>query len=612
MRIQPRQQLLDIWRATAAASLADDGTWKVGGRDDSNSISDAEQLLCLMTPANEIANFRLARPNEIDDEVLDALARLGDQVTLPTLLVRVLTDYLQKYRDEKGVPTFPGGTFFTPPAGVELSEEQRRLEVVESFSSSVTLTLATLAFARTFRGQVTRQDLVKSLLELEALASDRLTAALVGLLRSFAILVYPANSDEWRNLITSINQAGQPEHRVAEALSQDLREIRASLLDLSTGSGTGQRTKDDLRETNSLFQCGWSWGVVEDAPQVDVNVPGQSEGVAFDGPYLYFTVVALDGIADLFSTRTRTLNLLNEEQQRLAQALQIRWDLTQAYWAVLASFDPTNRNRWPLEDIPWFTSDGAESDYFTLMVTAISMTDIVTRRADTDLGRLGRILSELASRARITRRPLPGDPALALHQPGVAIALEGTEKANGERLSWVAQDFAALLLKRTIRVADLLKDIQLRSDLLELADDIWAHLVLRRQAGGLWDEPAGAFDDLRHRDDKPSWHYTIRVVESLVQAAKLVGSSPLTSGRLLYVANDLISEADHLFDRQLLTGSATGGPALQTKLGVLRADLERARTIVDTQPGTALALVQQVLLSLDRLALAGQDATRGS
>ena len=64
----------------------------------------------------------------------------------------------------------------------------------------------------------------------------------------------------------------------------------------------------------------------------------QREGHALDAPYLYFTVVALDGIADLFSARTRLLGLLDEEQQRLARALQIRWELTQAYWAAIASF----------------------------------------------------------------------------------------------------------------------------------------------------------------------------------------------------------------------------------------------------------------------------------
>ncbi len=55
-------------------------------------------------------------------------------------------------------------------------------------------------------------------------------------------------------------------------------------------------------------------------------------------PYLYFTVVALDGIQDLFSERTRILGLLDEEQQRLARALQLRLDLTRQFWAKIATF----------------------------------------------------------------------------------------------------------------------------------------------------------------------------------------------------------------------------------------------------------------------------------
>ena len=84
-------------------------------------------------------------------------------------------------------------------------------------------------------------------------------------------------------------------------------------------------------------------------------------------PFLYFTVNALDGIADLFSARTVILGLLNEEQQRLTAALRLRWELTQRYWATIATFGEA---RWPLEDIPWKTTDGRESDYYSLLVTS--------------------------------------------------------------------------------------------------------------------------------------------------------------------------------------------------------------------------------------------------
>ena len=70
MKIQPRQQLLEIWRATARSSMRD-GAWVWGGRDQANSISDAEQLLCLMRPTAEVPAFKLDRPDETADDVIE-------------------------------------------------------------------------------------------------------------------------------------------------------------------------------------------------------------------------------------------------------------------------------------------------------------------------------------------------------------------------------------------------------------------------------------------------------------------------------------------------------------------------------------------------------------
>ncbi len=82
MQIQPRQQLLDIWRSTARVSnpKVDENPvkWDFGGRDGSNSISDAEQLLCIMTPATELPQLRLDRPDAAAADVLATLRLLGD------------------------------------------------------------------------------------------------------------------------------------------------------------------------------------------------------------------------------------------------------------------------------------------------------------------------------------------------------------------------------------------------------------------------------------------------------------------------------------------------------------------------------------------------------
>lgn len=612
MRIQPRQQLLNIWKATAQASFHD-GKWVWGGRDSTNSVSDAEQLLCILHPATELPSFRLDRPDETTEDVLDALASLGDSVEIPKLVIRVATDYMQRYTGDAGVPIFSGDSYFDHhEPGVAASPDQRELGVVDSFSMSITLTLALLGFIRVFRTAVRRENLREELDKLEALANIRLTAAMVALLRSFTVQVFDINSAAGRALCRSVNQSGWAERRVVDELQRALPEVKAGLRDLSIGSGRA----DELDNPNLLFECGWSWGIVQDAPRIETpeEIGAQPDGVAEGAPYLYFTVVALDGIEDLFSERTRVLGLLNEEQLRLAQALQLRWELTQSYWSSIASF---GSDRWPLEDVPWRTTDDEESDHFSLLVSSIVVQDLLRRRgSDLDFGRVGRVLEELANRNRVTRRPLRDDPALQVHAPGVRIRLGGSEALGERPAGWLVSNFAALLLKRAVGVAGLLGDTDLRGRLLGLADTVWDHLLLRRLTDGpgrdLWDQPAAAFDQIDVRHELPSWYHTERVVECLVAAAKVVSRAPLRSTRLSELAVDLLNEADHLFDRELLSWSGEIGPSVRVTLQTVRVNLRRAREILNDRPGSAGVLAVEVLRDLDRLAAARQDVAGAS
>ncbi len=608
MRIQPRQQLLEIWRATARTSVRD-GRWEWGGRDRSNSISDAEQLLCLLDPATEVAAFRLDRPDQTAEDILDSLRDFGDSVEIPRLLVKVLTDYMRRYTDESGTPIFSGGSYFTcHDPERQPTEQQLALDMVDSFSTSVTLTLATIGFVRVFRSVVRREEILAELATLESMASTRLSAAIIGLLRSFGIYVFDADSDEGRILCRTVNQAGLPRRRVVEDLREALREIRAGLRDVTIGVAD----VDDLENSNRLFACGWSWGVTEGAPAIETTeeVGKQRDGVALAAPYLYFTVLALDGIEDLFSERTRILSLLNDEQVRLARLLQLRWDLTQSYWSTIASFG--DGGAWPLEDIPWQTTDGRESDYFTLLVTSVMVQDLPGRRAsDAELSRVGAILEELANRARITRRPFEDDPAVRLHFPGVEVPLEGSEARGGPRLSWVASDFSPLLLRRIMRIANMLRDTEERARALGLADQIWEHMITRRIKHGigrdLWDQPSGAFPGHADQYDLPSWYFTSRVVQCLVTSARLVNGRPLTNGLLTDVASGLLDEAEHLFDQELLRGSNEAGPAMRATLQEVQTGLFRARAIISDRPGSAIVRASEALLVLDRLSAARKD-----
>src|SRR6266487_4206173 len=166
MKIQPRQHILEIWRATARSSIQS-GDWVWAGRDEPNSISDAEQLLCLMGPATQIPAFRLDKPNETAEDILRALRVLGGATDVPRQLVRGIADYLRRYTDDTGTPIFSAASYLTagnprqarppeqgtrpegrPPEqrtqGEALTPEQGARDLVDSFATSVTLMLATI------------------------------------------------------------------------------------------------------------------------------------------------------------------------------------------------------------------------------------------------------------------------------------------------------------------------------------------------------------------------------------------------------------------------------------------------------------------------------------
>jgi hypothetical protein len=608
MRIQPRQQLLEIWRAVAEASSAH-REWAWGGRSGRNSISDAEQLLCVLAPAADIPIFKLDLPDETAEDVEGALTAFGDARDIPTKLVGVMRQYLERYRDREGAPIFSGGSYFSvrDDATTDPSPAQEALDVVDSYAVSMRVTLAILGFVKVFRSVLSRAELLDEVQIVEELAKRRLTAAMIGLLRGYAVYVFDSDSDEDQNLCRLVNQSGLPTRRARDLLLEELRDVRAGLRDVTLGIGE----LPDLDNPNKLFECGWSWGVTVDAPPVKVDAPDipQPDGVAQAAPYLYFTVVALDCIPNLSSERTRLLGLLDDEQQRLAGALQIRWDLTQLYWSRIARF---GTGRWPLEDMPWRTTDGTPSDYLSLLVCSIVVQDLTRRPSPESTARVGRVLNELAERARITRRSLPRDPNVALHHPGFPLDLLGTEavEPDSEQLVWRLVDFSPQLLKQAIRVARLSQTVERRQPMIDLVDTIWNdHINKRRLTSvGLWDRPDAVYENIGKVDEAPSWYYTERVIGCLITAAELISSPPLRSSVLLDEATDLLAEADHIFDQELMRISADPGPSVRRVLDRARASLRRAHEVIDDKPGTASSLARQVLIDLDQLESARHSA----
>ena len=437
---------------------------------------------------------------------------------------------------------------------------------------------------------------------------------MVGLLRSFTVNTFDPTDPSGQTMCRMINQTGAATEILVRNLLRELAEIRAGLRqELTIGLG---QVAEELDNRGRLFECGWSWGIVDGAPEIPYasDIGQQPVGVAEARPYLYFTSVALDGIQDLFSERTRILGLLNEEQQRLARALQLRWDLTRQFWAKVATF---GGGRWPLEDLPWTTTDGLESDYYSVLLTSIVVEGIGSERiVNVDVERIGRLLDELANRGRITRRPMREDPAIALHVPGMRLRLIGSEKvAEGPRLQWTVSSFTLLVLKRLLRVAELLDDNSARIRFLDLADLIWTHIERRRletpEARGLWDEPTQVFTGTPFAAyGAPSWYHTERVIEVLVAAANVTQSLPAATSELSRNAQQLLAEAEHLFDQERLRGTNDTGEQMRESFQVVGAKLRRARELLRDRPGTTSVLASDVLRELDMVDAARQDTTR--
>ncbi|UGT40573.1 SCO2524 family protein [Nocardia yamanashiensis] len=625
MRIQPRQQILGIWRSLLNACYLD-GAWTWGGRDGSNSISDAEQLLCLLYPATVIDGFGLHQPDEIADDIKVVLAPMGAGARIGANLVGVLEQYIERYTrvekldgepETREVPVFSAGSYLSAMGADGPTERQLDLDVVDSYSMSLTLCLAALKFLRGFQPFVLSQArpearaLAKRIDVLDKRINDRLTAAMVGLVRSFVVNTVRPEDPDGQAMLTMLNQTGASSETVVESVARRLERVRIRLRnDLTLSQTPGV----DLYDEELLFECGWSWSLVREAAAIDfVDMPIAAEpGYAVARPYLHFTVVALDGINDLTSVRTRELDLLDAQQRRLAEALQLRWDLAQRYWAAVARF---GTGRWPLEDIPWRTSDGEESDYFSLIVSAVLMQDLLNREAsDDDLTRAAPIFDELARRGRIIRRLTEDDPARHLHTPGVSLRLHGSGDANGggPLLTWTVSDYATVLLKRTLQAARLSGTMETRDRLMALAQATMDHLDRRAfregRVTGLWDDPARIFGG--EENDSPSWYLTERVVECLVTAAQMYEDPPLRPPGLVVRAMELLTEAEHLLNHELLELSEKDASPHRVALTRAERRLQRARRIIDERPGTALSLASEALLELDELDFARLDATR--
>ena len=611
MRTNPRLHILDTWRAFARATFGS-GAWAWGGRHGSNSISDAEQILILLYPATEVPGFRLDRPDAIEDDVLAVLRPVGSGLDIPMRILEALEQYLARYVDDDGSPIFTGGSYLlTEEPGAEVKPEQALYDITESYSASVTLCLSAKGFLREFQRTVERREL-QNRIETAVLAIDsRLTSAMVGLLRSFVINVLVPDSPAEDVLLRTISQGRVPGRTLAQDLRGRLQPVRDKLPELTFGlPPENERILRDYPER--FFECGWAWGVAQDATDIDLPAAEgvkQPHGIAETRPLLHFTVNALDGLADLFSTRTSRQGLLTSEQQPLREALNLRWGLALQYWSTIATF---GSGRWPIEDVPWESTDGQSSLYFSELV--LSMVSLA-QRDGTVTGTISRsvgVVAELAQRGLVNRRALEDDRSVHLHDPGVLMPLKGSE-LEGPMLAWSYNGYAATLAKTALRIANTANNRRNRARLIEVADSAVDHLLSRRQQPeGLWDHPANIFPGIPTAPATPSWGMTERAIEVFVAAAALVSAPPVADQGQVDQANTKIAEARHILDQERLTTPTAGGSQEQKLLREAEQSLNRAESLSSERPATAAALADKVLRDLDELAFARQAASRSA
>ena len=455
MRIQPRQHLLDIWRATARASYSpDSGDWLWGGREPANSISDAEQLLCIMLPATEIPRFRLDRPNQADEEVIRSLRLLGDAVDIPRLMVRVMIDYLEKYTRPNGSPDFSGGSYFSPADADDKPTDEQSTSTwwrasPRRSASCWPPSVSSRCSGPRWNGSTSAAT---------STSSRAWPTATVGRHGRYGPQLHHQRLRHDVGQRPGPAAHGQPgrrnPRRVTEELQESLQDIAAGLRDLNVGI---EQVKD-LDRPGRLFECGWSWGITKGAPEVDV-VDRAGRPARRLRAWTRRTCTSRwwpwTPSPSCSPSAPAVLGLLNEEQQRLARRAA---DAVGPDPAVLGARSPSFGSAAGR----WRTSRGAPSTASSpttsrLLVTSIAARDLAVRRdTDADLGR-ARPGPDRAGQpgphhpARRSSDDPAGPPCTTRASP---IDARGHARRSGPQLSWVAADFAPLLLKRAIRVAE--------------------------------------------------------------------------------------------------------------------------------------------------------------
>ena len=572
----------------------------------------SESLLCFLLPTLDLEAYSLFKtaPTKPHQESVTAarealrflrLHRSGEPCKAQSynepvdlehvrVVLEVIREYyklLTKNTDDSDKLSFSAGNYINLEEADVLASPT--VPVVDAYSLGLSVALRVLNLLNQLEESAKDAENIEGAEEFKILrnaikmfAQAQLAKSLEGLKDSFVVKQIPKS--DWNETTES--------QFLWERLERDT-EIIAIRKKLAT---LGHKTV-----SGSAFECGWTWGppkpVGHSAQETSTLLPDPA-------PYLYFTSVVLAAIDDLQDSSLQAEGLMEGHHFRLASELRILADLTTRYWTILARQEDEQGYPRALS-VPWVTTDGDGSAYYTLYLLAIVCSNA---KADLDIEWAIDVLEELAQRGRITTRHLietrkvivsqvvKNDLGLAseteqeqksivkqkpepiveeLHQPGKALALEAPsasgKRRDGELLAkplagtWRIYDYSPLLLKVVCQVLYRTRSHETRQRVSRVLTAILRHLNTRKlppvkleemvdglhnpdqhisgTEWGMWDD-FGTYARARDVEQHTrSWYFTQRTVEALTLSIKLQPPS-LDSPTIKALLREILTDLD--------------------------------------------------------------------
>lgn len=654
MAINPVAAIRNIWAVWREdfINAPVDARWRDSRNDQSdkpNCVLDSEIILTMLYPECVVDGLELRATEFEPKEAYRALAHSSVASPGPVLeqLGRMLVEYFQRHSiggDEAGTstPTFRCETYVDAPSEapgdvLDLEDAATALTVTDAFAFSLTVSLYAKFTAsrllRSLQGANASAANLEVWQEVIAYADKRLTAAMQGLLSSFAFKTFSAKEDfaeatgwPWPGDGTGARGA------VAENSLHRLEGVTSALRAL------GFRPPTD---SAIAFECGWGWAPLPDAEILGGGHAAAQRAEAGDdvgeekalrnavirsveafkyrsenAPYLYFTINALDSIEDLGWELIDRNEVLTRDQLALASRLKRLAAITREYWlaVAMAPSDNLGAGLWRLETLPFHTTDGVPSLYHNLYLARIvSIPGLLT---ENDVERMINFASRLSEAGRITTRPTldrrpnakgtTHDPVLKqLHSPGTRIVLDGIEKgkksgsSRRSYCSYLVYDFSPQVLKLCGQLLEVAESPEMRSRLDRLIEAVWNHLDTRRAKsssfdGWMWDDLTQLKDwerahgGLKRFDGQrvSSWYLTERTVEALASVARGERAELRPSPDIFRVASaiesEFLSALVHVRNRNI------------AKAAEIERDMARAQSYLYTRPALALGILLSV------------------